>query len=320
MLTSKTPSEVINLPPRIQYIDRLLEEKSLSIIHGGGGEGKSYMTVAMAAVMAAGGDIGPLVRARKPVPVTYMQTEGNEEDFGERVKWHVERLNQRHIIDKNLHFIDIAPINMANWQDKGVNELIGWLKETRSKVLFVDSLYSSLRGSMSSDETAMGFHETVKILRYEVPGLAIVGIHHDHRAKLDETGNVIDEGAGSFFGSGFWYNMCDQFLKWKRDARGNGVLKQTKSRSVRTEIKEPIHILFDGSTGEMVASDQDEAGVDTNIRRWIIETEGREFKTADLLDAMPEVSRRTVSRHLGLLKDAAFIDQTQKGVYKWIQN
>lgn len=316
------PSEMLALPPKKELIRDLLSEGEIAMFYGPSGIGKSYFIVMLAALLASGMDWFDVIKIPRPVRVGYVQSEGTVADFRERLDG---PLAMHLDIEKNLFWTKIMPFDLGKYNHPSIRkDLVPFIQENKIEVLILDSLYSSLpSGSLSSDETVQGFSTAIQTLQMTVadgkePTLAVIIIHHDHRDKRNQDGNVIDEGGDSFHGSGFLKAMSAQMWQYRKHNGGGDSprFKQTKGRSRYSKLNE-FYVILDEDSGVLSPSSAGIASHQHNLEKWAAK-EG-DFTTADAMAVRGVVSESAVEKALTALVNENKLTRIAKGRYKWTQ-
>ena len=139
----------------------------------------------------------------------------------------------------------------------GINQLIGIIDNGIStkgmaipKVIVVDCLYMAFQGKLSDDEEGSNFCRNMRQLndRYNC---AIILIHHTHRAKRTDKGNVVDEGDEGFFGSFLWKAFPNHILLFSNIPGRGKVLTCNTQRSgkiiekIEMNFLQPTPLMFE---------------------------------------------------------------------------
>lgn len=316
--------EIWGRPPRRWLLRGMLAAGDICTLYGDSGIGKSYFGLTVAGVLASGANWDNRVIATGPVKVAYLPTEGHIDDVEERLA--TIRANEWPV-DDNLLVVEIAPLNLQKHRQASVkDELLPFLQENEIDVLFVDSLYSSLSGSLSDDNTIQEYMGTIKVMQAEMEKesgdtLTVVQVHHNHRARRNTDGNLIDEGGDSFHGSGFIRAMSSQMWLYKAPDKRGGSPKfiHTKGRSRFTEV-EDFYVLLDKETGVLTTS---AVGIDTkefNFRKWAAKK--GEFRRQEAFEAYKlaeGVTESMIDGWIGDMMRAGALGQLSQGRYKWTQ-
>jgi len=295
---------------REAYVENMIYADSISIIHGPPGHGKSYFIGHLSVMIASGQSWGPLTTV-KPVEVLYCQTEGAPDDLLERVVGPATKWGSA--ADK-WDYVFITPMDLADLEDAGVKELDLLLPQ--KKVLIIDSLYSSFKGSAKDDEVASNVHTTVQYLQAKHPGLAVIFVHHDHRDKRTLDGKIIDEGGDAFFGNQMFKAMADQLWHYRKQ-NGTPQFNQTKRRS-RKHILPTFFVYQDEVTGLLSAESGTKASSFPVVKEVIKELGEATFQEVSGHYLLRGMNERTVRRSLDKMVDDRIISKPTHGVYKFI--
>jgi hypothetical protein len=105
----------------------------------------------------------------------------------------------------------------------------------RPDVIFVDPLYTAVKGSLSNDEVASGIICSIRMLQ-ERYNCCVVVVHHEHKAIRDREGNRINEGDDSIMGSSLFKNFANHVLRLTFD-------KKTKMRELTCDTQRNSKVL-----------------------------------------------------------------------------
>lgn len=319
------PSEVLALPPKRWMLRNMLGEGDICTLYGDSGIGKSYFALTIAGILAAGANWHDTIVATRPYNVAYLPTEGTIDDVKERLAtveangWDVE---------ETLSILEIAPLSLHKVRSPSIrDDLLPFILENRIEVLFIDSLYSSLQGGLTKDETLQDYMATLKVLQMEqkdddLAPLSIIQVHHNHRAKFDQQkGQKINEGADSFHGSGLIKNMSSYMWQYEGETKGKNSpkFKVTKGRS-RFSSDYGFYVVLDTETGLLTPSDVGKETKEEAFRKWSA-LKG-EFLRSDAIAAFKldrSVTPSMIDEWIGKLKTNESVEQLSQGRFKWIQ-
>lgn len=182
--------------PPVQYlIEELIRQKSINLIYGNGGMGKTYILLDLALCVAAGRPEWMGYKIPRPVPVLYVNAEMEEQDFSMRVG----EVYRGELIppEANFHFINSAEFIFENPQTE--IEITKLVQEYRIELLVIDALSDILGGRNNGADEVQPFFRFLKRLRKET-GVTNLIVHHNNRN-------------GTYLGSVDIRNQCDNFVE-----------------------------------------------------------------------------------------------------------
>jgi len=289
-----------NIPEPECYVEGLLYAHQLAVLFGEPESGKSYMAGQLSVAVSSGRAWGNHLIVPKPRRVLYVQSEGSRSDLIERIKpayeaYHAANASWQYWLPPSLNLFEPNHIRELKQRVEGVD------------VMFLDSLYSSFYGKMTDDETMGRAFALLREVRLETTGLAMVVLHHEHRARRDFRGNIIEEGGDSIFGSIVIKAAADQIWRFRKQRHGHPAsFEPDKSRS-RHQGVDPFDIDFDVDTGLLVAAKKVKPLNYYEVRKFLERYPATSTDT--LIKAMKEykTSARTVYRRLSELEAEGFL-------------
>lgn len=314
----------IERPERLFYLNKFIAAGQVAMLTAQPGVGKSYLSQLMSVLIATGENWHDILVAPNPVPVLYFMTEGNIDDIDERNEGPTEMgLTASPFMEHNWHVSWRVPLDLmgGSIQAQGAIQLIkNFIRAHGVKVVFFDSLYSSMAGDPSKGEDAQKVAKTISELRMEFPDVAWVFIHHDHRERQDKDGNPIDE-EKPYLGHTFIEAMLDQMWNLRRDAGHRSVrFSQIKGRSRHQSI-DSFHIELDKETGILRPSGATVTGNTLAVRSYFQNNADRVISpeqfnswvsTQNMGDSTAQKQRKT-------LLETGLIEEVEGG-YKWKDN
>ncbi|MFC1808857.1 AAA family ATPase [Candidatus Omnitrophota bacterium] len=204
----------MDIKPRGWLVKKFVHEKDSILLVGGEKAGKTLLAFQMACSMSAGEAFLDSYDVTKECKVTYLQLEGELEDSVDRL-----RLMRKscHCNPKNFQLAFLPPINL---EDPDITEMI--VKDTTKfhhpDVIFIDPVYFSLDGDLSDNTAVRRFIGQIRILKERL-NCAIILVHHTHKAKTGQYGQMIDEGDEAAFGSKFFKAYPDHTILFNYDKK-----------------------------------------------------------------------------------------------------
>lgn len=209
-------------------IEHFLYERDCVWIDSKAGEGKSLVAKALICNLTTGTPWLDTYAIDRPRKVLYVQTEGDRAET-------LERLNL---------MTACMPINNDNWvhfnwdgltlnTDEGFKFFAEKVTsiDMDYDVIIIDPLYTTIKGSMSSDEVAIDWIRNVRKLRAKY-NCAIIVLSHKPKDTFLQNGKKIDKGADNLFGSAYWIAFANQNFKLS-NYKGMLTLKRGKQRSAK---------------------------------------------------------------------------------------
>jgi hypothetical protein len=225
--------QTLDLPPVRFYLDKLVPEEGVVLLHGKYGSYKTPLTLHMAKAMAAGTPLWGFNTAR--CRVLYIEGDSPKNAILPRMQ----------SLDVNVPGLDIAfvypGLDVVNpltpeWNKQRVSALATAHAKEPYDVVIVDSLRASHQMPDKDSETPPRVYSSIVKL---FPGAVNVVIHHDRKTRAPEKyAKVIEEQIEdeSFSGSQAWINHATTALHVVKHGRTNKewvTLHQTKSQASR---------------------------------------------------------------------------------------
>lgn len=189
-------------------IDQFLYEHDNVILVGREKTNKSTLALQMMCHLTSGEPLFGEYEIPHPIYCVYLQTEGKI--AGTRANFE----NMRKVIPNDpsrmlFCYHHAIPLDRKEGLDILVKEIDDW--GNKPSVLFIDPLYQSMTGDLTDQQDSSAMTSSLRFLqgRYEC---SIFLIHHGHRFVRLKTGEIIDEGDESLFGSFVWKAFPDTVL------------------------------------------------------------------------------------------------------------
>lgn len=215
---SYTGSQFFDLkfPPRAFLIDKFMKEKDSVILVGESKAGKSILVFQLITALTSTHPFLDTYSVLRPLKVTYVQLEGELHDSQDRFNRMIGAID----FDKDLfNIIFSEPLQLQN--SDGLADLKKRIEALgKPDVIIIDPIYFAMVGSLSDDDLVRRFIGNVRILK-DYFGCAVILVHHTHKIKLDQKGNVIYEGDNALFGSVFFQAFADHMFLFRYDKVAN---------------------------------------------------------------------------------------------------
>lgn len=305
----------LEIESREVYIERALYAGQTIMFVGAQKTGKSYFAEQLSACMAAGVDWGNgRMAIPKPLGILYVLTEGTGWDMAERLNPITRLLDDVSIFKSNWMGWRPEQLDLSSMDGIGMFQLIQYLEDLKIQVLFIDSLYSSFKGSVNSDETVSAVASTIGAIKTRFPRLSIVILHHEHRKHKDQKGEWQDEGAEAFAGS--WVISAMGDAMWMYSTKGNEheLFREFETGNVRSRLQglHPFRVDLDEETGILTAMPRDLGDPEVQAQ----------LKIQAYVNGIPKtsffewtrgrgVNDKSTYRHLKHLRDEGIIDEVE---------
>ena len=222
-----TGDEIFNYSDeKAAIIEHILYERDCVWIDSKAGDGKSLVALTLICNLTTGTPFLGTYAIDKPYKVLYVQTEGDRAETIERLK-----LMTAHTPINNNNWVHM------NWDGLTLNTFEGFemfsnrISDMRMNydVVIFDPLYTTIKGTMSSDEVATDWIRNVRKLRSQY-NCAIIVLSHKPKDTYTQAGQIMDKGADNLFGSAYWIAFANQNFKLSNH-NGLLTLKRGKQRS-----------------------------------------------------------------------------------------
>lgn len=303
-------------PPQTFYLDGFLGAGQVMILTSAPGVGKSYLAVLWALIIAGGNNWYDKTVAPEPVPVLYVLTDGTEDDMHERITPVVNSGLTNAFTEANF-LLTQAPLNLTDNGAPSRQALSRFITQMGAKVVFIDSLYSSMTGDPSDGAQAILLAQNLAVLKKIHPEVAWVILHHDKKKSMTQDGAIMND-PNPFLGSQYLNAMIDQMWNYQKDrpADTSAKMVQLKSRS-NNQRMEDWRIDFDPDTGALSPAGKSNSTGMHNFRGFLRSNTGVELTRKDMGiwgDAL-SVPASTLDRWIKELGDANVLKRPSRGVY-----
>lgn len=198
-------------PMKLPLIEHILYERDVVCISSAPGIGKTMLALQLLCNMTSGTPFLGTYEVYRPLNVLYIQTEGDR----------AETLERLDLMKQGL------PINNARWAHLNLpgikfnaeSEFVDFLDSIKIcgllyDVIIVDPLYTTVEGSLNSDEVATNWIRNMRTLK-ALYDCAVIVLHHDAKDIYSE-GVPIDRGNNVTYGSVFWQAFFNHNFKLKK--------------------------------------------------------------------------------------------------------
>ena len=305
-------------PEQVFYLDGFLAAGQVLILTSAPGIGKSYLTVLWSLLIAGGANWYDKLVAPEPVPVLYLLTDGTEDDMVERVTPVKNEGLTNAFTEANWRWSPM-PLNLTTNGNASRAVLSNIITQRGIKVVFIDSLYSSMEGDPSDGKVAIVLAQKLKDLKKEHPDVAWVILHHDKKKSLTAEGNVMND-PNPFLGSQYLNAMIDQMWNYQKDKPQDtsARLTQLKSRS-NSQRMEDWRVDFDPDTGALTPAGKSNSTGLNQFKAFLRNNRGSEITRGEM-NAWAnglDVKDKTLERWMTDLRKANMLKDIRKGVYEY---
>jgi len=196
-------------------IEEVLWEDDVVMLLGSEKSGKSILAQQMAFALTSGQPFLEKYKVPKPVPILYLQTEGKEAELASRMRCMNEILG----LNKDLFYWiykKFFPLDHKEFKDILIEKIEGF--EHKPKVIFVDSLYTSCTADFNNNKECRTLFGALSVIQ-EIYKTAIVLIHHDKKAQIDDDGDRVHKGDKDMYGSTYLRAFVEHILYLNNPAK-----------------------------------------------------------------------------------------------------
>lgn len=227
-------------------IEHLIYDRDVVCLIADPGVGKSILALQLLFSLTAGHPFLETYLIRKKCSVLYLQTEGDRAETIERIN---AMKKQYGVDDTKWAHLNLPGIHLNT--PEGLNKFVAYANQSGMKydVIIIDPLYTTVKGSMTSDEVATDWVRNLRTIR-EVYGCAFVILHHDNKEQRSQDGEIIPRNKNAVFGSIFWGAFFNSTFKLHIKANGHRMLAGGKQRSgnivdgIELELMQPYPLYY----------------------------------------------------------------------------
>lgn len=203
----------LKLPPRKWLVEGLIRERDSIILVGNEKSGKSLFVFQLICSLTSQHPFIDRWEVQKPCRVSYVQIEGELTDSQDRFKRMTEALDMDWY---NLQLLFLPPQELEK-HGKMVG-LADQIQEHKPDIIIIDPVYFAFTGGLSDDLAVRQFIGNLRVLKDRLK-CALILVHHTHKVKFDNKGNVVMEGDDAIFGSKFLKAWPDHLIMFSYDQR-----------------------------------------------------------------------------------------------------
>lgn len=298
--------------PRKWFIDELIPEGVLTILHGDGGLGKSLLALILSILICLGRPF--LKRKVDQQAVLYLDSELDDKEFTRRA-YQIARGLGLERPPVGLHYHRLTGSITAPHVQKTIKAL---MEETKAKFVVLDSFTKSLCGGEDVNEVK-DVTKAVSIIERWGTVIAI-----DHISKVIAGGNHSDSRP---FGSVFKYNFSRSVIQLLKAPGGGLILRQIKNNF--GSIVKPLSLSLEYGKDpkgkqfvkfKSIDIDDDQlAGIEQHLpvldQVWRALAQHKDGATSETLAEEMDTVKKTVQNYLSILKQQSRAESSN-GVWK----
>ena len=177
--------------------------------------GKSLMIMQLIYSLTSQHPLFDLYKINKVNKVTYIQLEGELIDTADRMQ---RMAHTQEIGADNFHllFLPMQQLQENSYRIQLEKAILDYWKNEKPDVIIIDPLYMAFAGSFNSDEIVRKFIGNIRILKQTL-GCTMILVHHTHKQRFGNDGQIIEEGDEAIFGSKFLKAWPDSVLMFIYD-------------------------------------------------------------------------------------------------------
>ena len=239
-----TGAELLALPKDLNrpLIDGLIWERDNIFLVGRAKIGKSIFAQQIAFSISSGEPFLSQYKTNKGCCL-YLQAEGKLSETRDRILNMLEGVSWD-ASNFNLVFYPGLALNTSN----GIRELKRLIDNKVAegmpipKLIILDPLYMWMAGDLSNQAAASTMCQNMRVLTSHYD-CALMVIHHEHKLRRNDKGDLIKEGDESIFGSFVWQAFPDHILIFSRLVGNYRELSCTTQRSAKVIKKLELSML-----------------------------------------------------------------------------
>ena len=236
MLDILTGTEIWRvLQPNHPLVEGVLWDGDVVMLLGSEKAGKSILGLQLAFCLTSGTPFLDKYAIPEPVSVLYLQTEGKENEFVERMR-HMAQI----IPFDESRFSRLFQHFLAMDDAKTITELMQAVEAcaVKPRVLLLDSLYTSMNGDLNENQAVRRFIVAASALLKRL-GVTLVIIHHETKEHWED-GHVVERGDRSSYGSVFLRAWVSHILYLKKHKDKSRTLTCETQRSGKVLEREEL--------------------------------------------------------------------------------
>lgn len=303
--------EVTNYPQEKEpIIENFLYENDCICISSAPKCGKSLLATQLMMSLTSASRFLGLLECKRRCNVLYVQTEGDRSETIHRF----ERMRTGVDVDINrIYHMNLNGITLNTPDGFATFSTLADKPSVQYDVIIIDPLYTTVKGSLKSDDVATDWIRNVRKYRGK-HGAAVIVLNHEIKDVYDYKGNKIERGNNQTFGSQMWLSFFNHNFVFKKYSGIHhleiGVQRSGKiiNNLEMKLIEEPL--MF--TTEEKAVQSRDSKLID------IFKVSGAPLNVRELIE-ISEMSSATVYRGVADLLQNNMIEkfETNPTTYKW---
>lgn len=302
------------------FVEGLLSEGQIAILVGQQKAGKSYLLDQLLMHIAAGKDWSNTLKIPEARSALVVQTEGSKFDLEERTQHLYKKIPEAGELWAS-YIPDALDLNKGT----GINELLAVMDDVEPDVVGFDSLYTTMSGSVRNDTDITAVKLNIRKLQVRHPKCSFIILHHEHREKRTNAGELYESTKDRYAGSYQIMAMADISWHLTKDANQAGEVRYFEVANIRSRHMgvDPFFLNMDEQTGILSAAEYNLSDPIMLLRLHLKgqqSIEKEEFMKWAIEEK--EMKKSSVYRNLKKLIDAKHVadiaDNDGKRILEWI--
>ena len=234
------------------FVKGLLNEGQIAVLVGQQKAGKSYLLDQLLMHIAAGKDWSNTLEIPIARSALVVQTEGSKFDLEERTQHLYARMPEAQKLWAS-YIPDVLDLNKGD----GINELLAVMDDVEPDVVGFDSLYTTMSGSVRSDTDITAVKLNIRKLQVRHPKCSFIILHHEHREKRTNAGELYEQTKDRYAGSYQIMAMADISWHLTKDSNQAGEVRYFEVANIRSRHMgvDPFFLNMDDETGILSAQE-----------------------------------------------------------------
>lgn len=218
-------------------IDGMLYEMDYIMLTADPKVGKTIFAQQIACSISSGTKFLNTFDTRKNM-VWYFATEGKDEDIKDRF---IRMSKYVNVEPDNIVLICCAGLRFNTQEGIGyIKYMLEKYKNRLPKVIIIDALYMSIKGSLKDDESVIDFHTVIRWFSEQCKA-AVILVHHMTKPSRDRDGTYFERSDRDSYGSTFLMGAVDHCMwmeKWEKT-------KDDKDRFIHCDTQRSGNVVED---------------------------------------------------------------------------
>ena len=285
-----------DFPSSESVVDGLLYIGENSTLVAPEKSGKTIFGQQLALSVVLGIPFAGLWKVKQPRDVLYVSMEGTMHELQSMDKRLLHYMNKYETDARGKFTLAKVPFLPLD-TDEGYESLASVVLDVKPHLLVIDPWYRLMKSSMKDDFVTNLVTARLNVLQAENPNHHATFVeHHQHRAKIDPFGGVIEEGRHSYFGSAFFAAWANNMYRMEFDKIvKQGTLHADSERTPRFGLTKAL-VLYDTPEDlAFIAEDEPLTEVAQAILDVIDQVEGKSMREiAKLVQTTQETGRQAL--------------------------